>query len=64
MKVSIHKYQEAEILLNELFEQADQATPSECRDNVFRDVMQNVEDFLIKQHVRVVEAGAVKEEEQ
>ena len=43
-----NKFVKAIKLLNDLFEQADQDTPQDCRTRHFRDTMEEVEDFLVE----------------
>ena len=46
------QFRKALELLDELFQQADEDTPSDCRSRHFRDTMEEVEDFLVKMGLR------------
>ncbi len=47
-KIDKEKFDQVVNLLHNLFEQADEDTPSECRSRHFRDTMSEVEEMLIE----------------
>jgi hypothetical protein len=48
------KLKQALKLLNDLFEQADEDTPSEYRSRHFKETLEEVENFLVENKIREV----------